>query len=422
MSDKRIKTLIADTFLEVADALETGQYGKKPVIGFASEGSEHGEDNIKRAMELAAYKGLDARLIEGEDIHKEMEKLLDSGEIDAAVTMHYPFPIGVSTVGKVITPGIGKPMYLATTTGTSDTDRIAGMVKNAIYGIIAAKADGIENPTVGIANIDGARQTEKALLKLKEQGYDINFAESARADGGIVMRGNDLLAGTPDIMVMDSLTGNLMMKIFSAYTTGGSYESLGFGYGPGIGDGYDRLIMIVSRASGAPVIAGAMEFATNLVKHNWKKIADDEFAKAKKAGFEAIIDELKNAGKKEAAPAVAVTAPPKEICTAQIPGIEVMDLEDAVQALWKEGIYAESGMGCTGPIVLMAADKKDKAYEILKNAGYVGMRETVDVLNIKTNLSHQFQNTFFTLIFIGNQFMHDQRFLDQFAGCLSRIQ
>lgn len=43
-----------------------------------------------------------------------------------------------------------------------------------------------------------------------------------------------------------------------------------------------------------------MEFATNLVKHNWKKIADDEFAKAKKAGFEAIIDELKNAGKKEA--------------------------------------------------------------------------------------------------------------------------
>ena len=372
MSDKRIKTLIADTFLEVADALETGQYGKKPVIGFASEGSEHGEDNIKRAMELAAYKGLDARLIEGEDIHKEMEKLLDSGEIDAAVTMHYPFPIGVSSVGKVITPGLGKPMYLATTTGTSDTDRIAGMVKNAIYGIIAAKADGIENPTVGIANIDGARQTEKALLKLKEQGYDINFAESARADGGIVMRGNDLLAGTPDIMVMDSLTGNLMMKIFSAYTTGGSYESLGFGYGPGIGDGYDRLIMIVSRASGAPVIAGAMEFATNLVKHNWKKIADDEFAKAKKAGFEAIIDELKNAGKKEAAPAAAVTAPPKEICTAQIPGIEVMDLEDAVQALWKEGIYAESGMGCTGPIVLMAADKKDKAYEILKNAGYVG--------------------------------------------------
>lgn len=317
MSENRIKALIAETFLEVADALETGQYGKKPVIGFASEGSEHGEENIIRAMEIAAGKGLEALLIEGEDIHKQMEVLLDSGEIDAAVTMHYPFPIGVSTVGKVITPGMGKPMYLATTTGTSDTDRIAGMVKNAIYGIIAAKADGIANPTVGIANIDGARQTEKALLKLKEQGYDINFAQSARADGGIVMRGNDLLAGTPDIMVMDSLTGNLMMKIFSAYTTGGSYESLGFGYGPGIGDGYERLIMIVSRASGAPVIAGAMEFATNLVKHNWKQVAKEEFAKAKAAGFDAIIEELKNAGKKEAAAEEDVKAPAKEVCTAQ---------------------------------------------------------------------------------------------------------
>ena len=66
MSDNRIKTLIAEPFLEVADALETGQYGKQPVIGFASEGSEHGEDNIKRAMDIAAHKGLKARLIEGD--------------------------------------------------------------------------------------------------------------------------------------------------------------------------------------------------------------------------------------------------------------------------------------------------------------------------------------------------------------------
>lgn len=372
MSDKKIKALIAETFLEVADALETGQYGKQPVIGFASEGSEHGEDNIERAMELAEGKGLKALLIQGEDIHKQMEVMLDSGAIDAAVTMHYPFPIGVSTVGKVVTPGIGKPMYIATTTGTSDTDRVCGMVKNAIYGIIAAKADGIENPTVGIANIDGARQTEKALLKLQEKGYGINFAQSARAEGGIVMRGNDLLAGTPDVMVMDSLTGNLMMKIFSAYTTGGSYESLGFGYGPGIGDGYDRLIMIVSRASGAPVIAGAMEFATSLVKHGWKSVAAAEFEAAKKAGLDAVLEEIRSAGKKDTAASAEVTAPPKEICTAQIPGIEVMDLEDAVKALWKEGIYAESGMGCTGPIVMMADDKKEKSLEILKKAGYVG--------------------------------------------------
>ena len=53
-------------------------------------------------------------------------------------------------------------MYLAATTGISDTDRVCGMVKNAVYGVIAAKADGIESPTVGIANVDGARQAERA--------------------------------------------------------------------------------------------------------------------------------------------------------------------------------------------------------------------------------------------------------------------
>ena len=61
-----------------------------------------------------------------------------------------------------------------------------------------------------------------------------------------------------------------------------------------------------------------------------------------------------------------------EPCTASIPGIEVMDLEDAVQALWKAGIYAESGMGCTGPLVMMSEANHEKALEILKKAGYVG--------------------------------------------------
>lgn len=373
MSEKKIKAMIAETFLSMADALETGQYGKKPVIGIAvtSEGSEHGRENILEAVRLAKRGGYKAVLLEGDDVYKRMEDMLDRGELDGAVTMHYPFPVGVSTVGKVVTPGKGRQMYLATTTGTSDTDRVCGMVKNAIYGIIAAKADGIENPTVGIANIDGARQVERALLRLKEGGYDIRFAESERSDGGIVMRGNDLLLGTPDIMVMDSLTGNLMVKMLSAYTTGGSYESLGFGYGPGIGPDYGRLIMIVSRASGSPVIAGAVEFAANLVSHDWKKVAAEEFARAEKAGLSGLLKEIKNSGKKEES-AEAVKMPPKEICTEQIPGIEVTDLEDAVTVLWKAGIYAESGMGCTGPIVMMATGNKERAYEVLKAAGYVG--------------------------------------------------
>ena len=48
MSEAKIKKMIAETFLEVADALETGRYGKKAVIGFACEGSEHGQENTQQ--------------------------------------------------------------------------------------------------------------------------------------------------------------------------------------------------------------------------------------------------------------------------------------------------------------------------------------------------------------------------------------
>lgn len=380
-----IEKVIAETFLEMAEGLETGSFGKKPKIALTGMGSEHGEENAMAAALDAAKSGVDVYYIgsleaegvttvkatDDEDGHDKMDDLLDSGAIDGAVTMHYPFPIGVSTVGRCITPALGKEMFIANTTGTSSTDRIEGMILNAIYGIITAKACGIAEPTVGILNVDGARQAEKALKKLQDGGYPIRFAESSRADGGCVMRGNDVLRGTPDIMVMDSLTGNVITKMLSSYTTGGSFEASGFGYGPGIGENYDKLIMIVSRASGAPVIANAMRFAGQLIKGKVFEIAKAEFAAAKAAGLDAIRADLKAAQEKAGAPKEEVKAPPAEIVTAQIPGIEVMDLEDAVQALWKENIYAESGMGCTGPIVRISEANKEKAVEILKKAGYV---------------------------------------------------
>ena len=371
MSEKQIKEMIANTFLDVADALETGSFGRKPVIGVAVSGTEHGMDNIYEGIRLAGKKGFKAVAIEGEDAHKKMEKMLADGEIQGAVTMHYPFPIGVSTIGRVITPGKGREMFLASTTGTSSTERVEGMVKNAVYGIIAAKASGVAEPTVGIANIDGARQTEKALLKLAENGYPIHFAQSSRADGGVVMRGNDLLEASSDIMVMDSLTGNLMMKIFSAYTTGGSYESLGYGYGPGIGEGYENVILIISRASGAPVIAGAIQYACELIENKVWEVAKKEFAAANKAGLQNILKELAGSKKGAEAPKEAVTAPPKEVVTYEIHGIEVVDLEDAASSLWEKGIYAETGMGCTGPVVLVSEANGQKARDILTEKGYI---------------------------------------------------
>lgn len=380
-----IEKIIAQSFLKMAEGLETGAFMDRPKIALTGMGSEHGEENAMAAAKMAAKRGVDVYYIgtltaEGvttipvandEEGHKKMEEMLNNHEVDGAVTMHYPFPIGVSTVGRAITPAKGREMFIANTTGTSSSDRIEGMIKNAVSGIITAKACGVGNPTVGILNVDGARQTEMALNQLKANGYEFTWAESARADGGAVMRGNDVLEGTPDVLVTDSLTGNVIVKMLAAFTTGGSFESTGFGYGPGIGKGYDKLILIISRASGAPLIANALEYAAELVKGKVFEKASAEFAKAEKAGLNQIL-EARKAAAKPAAAEEKVVKPAAEPCTASIAGIEVMDLEDAAQALWKEGIYAETGMGCTGPLVMMSEANHARALEILKKAGYVG--------------------------------------------------
>lgn len=380
-----LEKTIAKAFLEMAEGLENGSYGTRPRIALTGMGSEHGEENAMAAAQMAAKRGVDVYYIgtlEAEGVttvkvadedegHKKMEEMVEKGEVDGAVTMHFPFPIGVSTVGRAVTPAKGKEMFIANTTGTSSSDRIEGMIKNAVYGIITAKASGVKNPTVGILNVDGARQTEMALNQLKEGGYDFQWATSARADGGAVLRGNDVLQGTPDVLVTDSLTGNVLIKMLSAYTTGGSFEATGYGYGPGIGKGYDKLILIISRASGAPLIANALEFAAQLVRGKVFQVAAQEFEKAEKAGLTKIL-EARKAAAKPAAAEEEIKAPAAEPVTASIPGIEVMDLEDAVKVLWKAGIYAESGMGCTGPLVMMSEANHAKALELLKAAGYVG--------------------------------------------------
>lgn len=381
---KTIETTIANTFLQMAEGLETGSFGPRPKIALTGMGSEHGEENAMAGAVLAAAAGIDVHYIgslehegvttvpvaDDEAGHQKMEELLDSHAVDGAVTMHFPFPIGVSTVGRVITPGRGREMFIATTTGTSSTDRIQGMIRNAVYGIITAKACGIAKPTVGILNVDGARQAEKALKELADGGYEIHFAESGRADGGCVMRGNDVLEGTPDVLVTDPLTGNILIKMLSSFTTGGSYESTGYGYGPGIGENYEKLVMIISRASGAPLIAGAIRFAAELVRNAVFSRAKEEFSKAKAAGLDSILEAYKTPVSTGASE--EVTAPPREIVTAQILGIEIMDLEDGVTALWRNGIYAESGMGCTGPIIRVNEDKCEQAMEILRKEGYIG--------------------------------------------------
>ncbi|MBG0763581.1 MAG: glycine reductase, partial [Tissierellales bacterium] len=217
-----------------------------------------------------------------------------------------------------------------------------------------------------ILNLDGARQVEIILKKLSSKGYNINFAESVRADKGLIMRGNDMLQGTADVLVTDTLTGNILMKVFSAYTTGGSYESLGYGYGPGIGEEFDNLILILSRASGVPVVANSISYAKDLVLGKVKETRKTEFKKLKDIGFEDILKELNSSKEvKKKKDKSDLKPPKKEIVSEQIAGIDILDLENAVESLWSKGIYAESGMGCTGPVVLVNEANLDKSKKIL---------------------------------------------------------
>ncbi len=384
---KDIKNTVANTFLELADALESGTFGAVNVA-VTGIGSEHGEENVLRGAMMAAKRGVNVYFIGSIDVPEgcgvtkvpatdedstfaAMEDLLAKGEVQAAVAMHYPFPIGVSTVGRVLTPAFGKEMFLATTTGTSATDLVEGMVRNAIAGVATAKACGVERPTVGILNLNGARQVEMILKELKDNGYDIEFAETARADGGMIMRGNDLLQGSADVMVMDTLTGNAIIKMFAAYTTGGGFETSGYGYGPGVGKGYDKQVLIISRASGAPLIANALQYAAELEQGNLIDKVEAEVAAAEKAGLEKILEARAASAKSKGGDDEEVTAPPEEPVAEQIPGIDVLDIEDAVKVLWKAEIYAESGMGCTGPIIRVNEKNLAKSRELLAEAGYI---------------------------------------------------
>lgn len=383
MDKNTASKLIAEVFNDISDGIKSGSFGKKVRIGLTILGSEHSIEEMLRAASLASKRYDDFEIVligpknslpletieanTSEEGHKVMLQLLESKNIQGCVTQHFDFPIGVSTVGKAITPGKGKEMFIATTTGTSALDRVEAMTLNAVAGISAAKAMGIENPTVGILNIEGARKVLKNLETLRSNGYNIDLSNSLRNDGGAVMRGNDLLAGSPDVMICDSLTGNLLIKVLSSFTTGGDYETLGAGYGPGIGKSYDKLINIVSRASGAPVVCEALKYCADCAKNNVLKVAEKEFQAAFNAGLKSIL--VDNTTDRKGM-ALDIKAPPKKVVTYTISGIDILELENACKALWKEGIYSESGMGCTGPIVLVSEDESEKAQNVLKNAGF----------------------------------------------------
>lgn len=382
MIDKR--KIIGDALAELVEQARTG--GPRVRVGLMSAGSELGSEELLRGAALAMAQ--DPRLqvvaigakVSGYDslqwietpggeteMTGAMESALADGRISGAVALHYPFPMGVTTIGRVLTPSRGRPLLIASSTGMSASSRTEAMFRNAIYGIAVAKALGMEKPTVGVLNLDGAALVQRGLVRLMERGYAIHFGSSVRADGGSLLRGNDLLAGAADICVCDTLTGNVLMKLFSAFHTGGGFEALGWGYGPSVGENWGRIVCIISRASGAPVVANALCYAASLVRGKLVDRVEAELAAAKSAGLEEIV------GSMTAAPVRGeeVKPPPQQPTDSEIHGIDVLSVEDAVRELWKVGIYAESGMGCTGPVVKVPGSLLARSKELLSKSSYL---------------------------------------------------
>ncbi len=374
---------------QLADVINTARNGGPVIkIGLMASGSELGSEELLEGARQASGRYRDIQVVmigpkhdqssglewietagDEQAVAQAMEKAMKDGSIDGAVALHYPFPLGVTTVGRVMTPARGKPMFIASTTGTSATTRIEAMVLNALYGIAVARSVGIENPSVGILNVDGAQTIYRSLRELAEKGYDIRFGESVRKDGGAVLRGNDILAGAVDVCVTDTLTGNVLMKLFSAYSTGGSYESLGWGYGPSVGKNWKHVVSIISRASGAPVIANAIRLAADAIQGKVAQRVAEEVAHAETAGLAEILSAAAPAPK--ASEEEDIKAPPAEPTDEELHGVDVLSIEDAVRELWKNGIYAESAMGCTGPVVKVASARVAEATEILREKRYL---------------------------------------------------
>ncbi|MEG0254189.1 MAG: glycine reductase, partial [Vagococcus sp.] len=120
-----VKQVMNDVLIEMAEILESKHVYDNVKIGLTIDGSEHGTEVMKEAIQLIKSKAnfkvvligtkvdwaddMEHVVTEDEsDNHKKMEELLADGTIQGCVTLHYPFPIGVSTVGRVIAPSTGK--------------------------------------------------------------------------------------------------------------------------------------------------------------------------------------------------------------------------------------------------------------------------------------------------------------------------
>jgi hypothetical protein len=71
----------------------------------------------------------------------------------------------------------------------------------------------------------------------------MRLATSRRLDQTSLLQGHDLLQGSADVIVCDSLSGNLIVKLLASFSTSsGKKEVDGYGYGVGVGPGMEGVV------------------------------------------------------------------------------------------------------------------------------------------------------------------------------------
>ncbi len=189
---------------------------------------------------------------------------------------------------------------------------------------------------------------------MAEKGYAVEFGESLRAGRRfIASRKRSPCRKRGCSCLRYPLPAMCCGQVFAAFTTGGGYEALGWGYGPSVGDGWKKSSPIISRASGAPVIAGALEYTAQAIRGKLPEQVAKELAAAQAAGFE---DELKCLSPKPEAGADDVPPMPKaEPCDEEIHGIDVLDWTRRCIPCGRQTSMPKAQWSCTGPVVKLAS-------------------------------------------------------------------
>lgn len=391
-----INERIAQLFEKTAESLEKGEIGSSIPIGITTIGNEHGHNTMIEGAILAKklYPNVEIVLIGEEndtgfetvvvdntrDMNIVMEEYLDTGVIKAAVTMNYNFPVGVSTVGKYISPSTGMPVYISATAGLSSQGKISCLIKNAINGIIVAKATGVKKPSIGMLNVEGAGIAKKILCEIIKSGYEIDLGQSIRyKEEDVILRGNDLINPNVDVIVCDTLTGNMIIKFFSTYASGGNFEATGHGYGPAVGDGWEKNIVIISAASGPAVIANAVKYAYDMVKGEISRVSRREYRKLSQTDYltlirnktdhiiPAITEDFSLVNENDVGNEIRKC----QEFTETIVGIDMMEVDSAKKILDDNNIENVIAMGCVSPVIKVSMDDLAQSLKILKEKGFL---------------------------------------------------